>query len=193
MVLQQWLKGRLVPYRLKLNKTHLPMLLLINRHKTNITGVADTYCNDNKINYVLPPVHTTQILQPRSLQRVQGEISQTEGPFESGIRRQDQGLCLQEEATCSREGSMRNHRQIPLRAPARSRQRHLTNVYKTTGIYRFSFDTFLANVKHLDCVPIEVKARVSAGQKGAPSLSPTTCSTSDKSSPNPAVSAKPSD
>lgn len=166
MTFAGWLKHRVLPYREKLGKASLPILLLMDGHKTHCTEANLSFCYANHIIVVLPPAHTTRLLQP----------------LDVGVFNIYKAKYRDRKATLKLE--FLDHTKDPdgdreIKNAARTRceiigrslyacekgidKSAITNAFKKTGIYPFSFDNFLAYAKDLQDTPASVKERIARG------------------------------
>jgi hypothetical protein len=169
MTFAKWLEDRVVPYREGLGeaKKDLPMLLLLDGHKTHCSEDTAKYCVGNKITLVLPPPHTTHLLQPLDV----GVFHEYKAKFRERraavkvryletIKDPDGDQKLSDAAkkrcqTIGRSLYGLKHGVDP---------ENIRNAFAKTGIHPLNFDTFLANAKDLTEVPADVKERVAMGE-----------------------------
>lgn len=139
----------LIPYRQQLNKGHLPMLLLMDGHRTHsIESTLEIFRQNNIFVEFFPP-HTSHVIQPLDVSlfnayKAAWRRSGTESVLDSVPT---QGVSA---ATSNRTRMMAKsliaHERVFLK-------RKIKSAFKKTGLYPISFDQFLANAGGIRNVP----------------------------------------
>jgi len=145
------------------------MLLLLDGHKTHCSDAAAKYCVDNKITLVLPPAHTTHLLQPLDVgvfhvykAKFRERRAAVKVSYLETIKDPDGDRKLSEAAKKRCQIIGRSLYGLKHGVDPET----IRNAFMKTGIYPLNFDTFLANAKDLTGVPDDVKERVATGEKG---------------------------
>lgn len=154
----QWLRPILIPYRQSLGKAHLPMLLLMDGHKTHFCQANVQYCNENNITCVALPAHTSHILQPLDV----GIFNVFKAAFRRAVADPALAEVIPQEASDAAKERVRMIGRSLIAHVNSTTARHIRRAFLKTGIYPINFHTFLLNSRGVRDVPGEVTAAANA-------------------------------